>query len=55
MLLKNIAYNALIFIQLFSITLELKFHLEQTFAWGPQFNNMALNNTPKKVTKRLKH
>lgn len=39
MLLKNIAYNALIFIQLFSITLELKFHLEQTFAWGPHVSN----------------
>lgn len=29
----------------FSVALKLKLHLEQTFAWGPHFNNLTVNNT----------
>ena len=44
-LFKAITYGALLFIKTVQHRIKLKLHLEQTFAWGPHFNNLTVNNT----------
>lgn len=45
--LKNIAYDALLFLKLEH---DIRIHLDQTFAWGPHSSNQPLNNTtPRKL------